>query len=210
VNGDGRVDILEQGGWWEQPESRANDPVWVKHPFAFGEGGAQMLVYDVNGDGLNDVITSIRAHGYGLAWYEQVKENGNITFREHLILNKDATKNSHGISFAQLHALALVDMDGDGVMDIVTGKRFWAHGKDGDAEPNQPAVLYWFRLQRLEKGQVDFIPNLIDDDSGVGTQVMAGKISNPVFPDVVVGNKKGVFLLQHEAKRGQGDSGRRD
>ena len=31
-----------------------------------------MYAYDVNGDGLNDVITSIEAHGYGLAWYEQV------------------------------------------------------------------------------------------------------------------------------------------
>jgi len=29
-----------------------------------------MFAYDVNGDGLNDVITSINAHGYGLAWYE--------------------------------------------------------------------------------------------------------------------------------------------
>jgi hypothetical protein len=102
VNGDGRVDILEQGGWWEQPASVAKDSVWVKHPYAFGEGGAQMMEYDVNGDGFNDVITSIKAHEYGLAWYEQVKENGNITFREHLILNKDATKNEHGVSFSQM------------------------------------------------------------------------------------------------------------
>jgi hypothetical protein len=201
VNGDGRVDILEQGGWWEQPASLANDPVWVKHPFAFGEGGAQMLVYDVNGDGLNDVITSIKAHEYGLAWYEQVKENGNITFREHLILNKDATKNEHGVSFSQIHSLELVDMDGDGLMDIVTGKRFWAHGPHGDPEPNAPAVLYWFRLQRLGNGQVDFVPNLIDSDSGVGTQVIAGKISNSSLPDIVVGNKKGVFLFKHELKK---------
>jgi hypothetical protein len=200
VNGDGRVDILEQGGWWEQPASLAGDPVWVKHPFQFGQGGAQMLVYDVNGDGLNDVITSIKAHEYGLAWYEQVKENGEITFKEHLILNKNATKNSHGVSFSQLHSLALVDIDGDGLMDIVTGKRFWAHGKNGpDPESNAPAVLYWFQLQRLGNNQVDYIPHLIDDDSGVGTQVIAGNISNPRLPDIVVGNKKGVFLFEHEA-----------
>src|ERR1043166_777443 len=201
VNGDGRVDILEAGGWWEQPASREGDPVWVKHSFNFGDGGAQMLVYDVNGDGLNDVITSIKAHGHGLAWYEQVKEDGKITFREHVILNKDGSKNEDGITFSQLHALALADMDGDGVMDIVTGKRFWAHGKDGDAEPNSPAVVYWFRIQRLGKGEARITPNLVDNDSGVGTQVTVAKASNSSLPDVVVGNKKGLFLLQHQTNQ---------
>jgi hypothetical protein len=202
VNGDGRIDILEKDGWWEQPASLEGDPVWTKHPFHFGEGGAQMVVYDVNGDGLNDVITSISAHGYGLAWYEQVKENGNITFREHLILNKDASKNRYGVQFSQGHSLALIDIDGDGLKDIVTGKRFWAHGKYGpDPESDTaPAVLYWFKLVRSANGQADFIPFLVDDDSGVGTQVMAGFVSNPKYPDIVVGNKKGVFVFEHQVK----------
>ncbi len=202
VNGDGRVDILEKDGWWEQPKSLANDPVWTKHPFAFGKGGAQMYAYDVNGDGLNDVITGISAHEYGLAWYEQVRENGNITFKEHLILNKDRSKNRYGVQFSQPHALDLVDMDGDGLKDLVCGKRFWAHGKNGpDPESDgSPAVLYWFKLVRPAKGQAEFVPYLIDDDSGVGTEVMAGKMSNKKSPDVVVGNKKGVFVFEHEVK----------
>ena len=33
INGDGRIDIIEKDGWWEQPASLANDPVWTKHPF---------------------------------------------------------------------------------------------------------------------------------------------------------------------------------
>src|SRR5712672_633409 len=82
INGDGRTDILEKDGWWEQPASVNGDPVWVKHPFPFAKAAAQMLVYDVNGDGLNDVITSLDAHGYGLAWFEQIKEDGKINFRE--------------------------------------------------------------------------------------------------------------------------------
>jgi hypothetical protein len=48
---------------------------------------------------------------------------------------------------------------------------------------------------------VDFIPYLIDDNSGVGTQVVAGKISGGKYPDVVVGNKKGTFLFRHEARK---------
>ena len=48
----------------------------------------------------------------------------------------------------------LADMDGDGLKDIVTGKRFWAHGPAGDVEQNDPAVLYWFRLVRSASGSV--------------------------------------------------------
>jgi hypothetical protein len=199
INGDGRIDILEKDGWWEQPASLANDPVWVKHPFHFANAAAQMLVYDVNGDGLNDVITSINAHGYGLSWYEQVRENGTITFREHVILNKDSSTNRYGVAFSQLHSLALMDIDGDGLKDIVTGKRFWAHGKDGgDPDSNGAAVLYWFKLVRPASGQAEFIPHLIDNDSGVGTEVTVGYVSNKLHPDVVVGNKKGVFVFEQQ------------
>jgi hypothetical protein len=93
-------------------------------------------------------------------------------------------------------------MDGDGLKDIVTGKRFWAHGKKGgDPESDGfPAVLYWFQLKRSGGGQVEFIPHLVDNDSGVGTQVTVGFVSNKKYPDIVVGNKKGVFVLEHQAK----------
>ena len=57
--------------------------------------------------------------------------------------------------FSQLHAIDLVDMNRDGLMDIVTGKRFWAHGPNGDADPT-PAVLYWFELRRSKKNGVDW------------------------------------------------------
>lgn len=201
INGDGRVDILEKDGWWEQPPSVSGDPVWEKHPFPFAKAAAQMLVYDVNGDGLNDVITSLDAHGYGLAWYEQAKKDGKTTFKEHLILNREAKPNAHGVSFTQPHSLALIDIDGDGLKDIVTGKRFWAHGHKGpDPESDEPAVLYWFKLTRGKDGSVDFIPNLIDNDSGIGTQVVAGFVSNKKLPDIVVGNKKGLFIFEHSAR----------
>src|SRR5213075_2734839 len=179
VNGDGRLDLLEKDGWWEQPASLAGDPLWVQHKTPFGGGGAQMYAYDVNGDGLNDVITSLAAHGYGLAWYEQLREkqNGEIQFKEHIIMNKEPKENKYGVVFSQLHAIDLVDMDGDGLKDIVTGKRFWAHVAHGDADPNAPAVLYWLKLVRGPDHSVDFIPNKIDDDSGIGTQVMAGDIN---------------------------------
>ena len=204
VNGDGRMDLLERNGWWEQPASLANDPVWTFHPFPFAPGGAaQMFAYDVNGDGLNDVITSLNPHGYGLVWWEQVRDGTNITFNQHVIVAQDEAGGRFGIHFSQMHSMALVDVDGDGLLDIVTGKRFWAHGRNGpDPESHDfPAVLYWFQLVRHANGQADFVPHLIDDDSGVGTQVVPGNIVNQEFPDIVVGNKKGTFLFTHEFQR---------
>jgi hypothetical protein len=47
---------------------------------------------------------------------------------------------------------------------------------------------------------VDWIPYLIDNDSGVGTQVVVGDINGDGLPDVVVGNKKGAFIHLHEKR----------
>lgn len=203
VNGDGRKDILEKEGWWEQPASLAGDPEWKFHPFKFSptHGGAQMYTYDVDGDGDNDVITSIEAHGYGLAWFEHVRQDGAINFTRHVIAGKEPKDSKYGVVFSQLHAVDLIDMDGDGLKDIVTGKRFWAHGPSGDAEPNAPAVLYWFKLVRGANKAVDFVPYLIDSDSGIGTQVVAGLVNKDSLPDIVVGNKKGVFVMLHETRK---------
>ncbi len=200
VNGDGRKDLLEANGWWEQPASLEGDPVWKFHPVKFGQGGAQMFVYDVNGDGRNDVITSLEAHRYGLAWFEQVVRDGEVSFIQHTIVGKEPKDNKYGVYFTQIHAIDMVDMDGDGVLDIVTGKRFWAHGSHGDVEPEAPAVLYWFKLARGKNGEVDFIPHLIDNNSGVGTQVSARRVGDGKYPDVVVGNKKGAFVFKHQTR----------
>jgi hypothetical protein len=198
VNGDGKMDFIEARGWYEQPKSLEGDPEWTFHPVKFGSGGAQMYVYDVNGDGLPDVITSIQAHGWGLSWFEQQKDG---TFKEHVIVGKDEKDNPYGVKFSQMHAIELVDMDGDGLKDIVTGKRYFAHGSHGDQEPLAPAVLYWFKLVRNKDGSVDWIPHLIDDNSGVGTQVTVADVNGDGFPDVIVGNKKGAFVHVQERKK---------
>lgn len=206
VNGDGRLDLLEKDGWWEQPKSLAGDPLWTFHEFAFNpdsHGGAQMYAYDVNGDKLNDIITSFAAHGFGLVWYEQVLNGPSITFNRHVIMSTEQKRvpNEYGVCFCELHAIDVIDMDNDGLKDIVTGKRFWSHGRMGDPDRDNPAVLYWFKLMRGPENTAKFVPHQIDDDSGVGTQIVALPVSNKKFPDVVVGNKKGTFYLKHEARK---------
>lgn len=196
INGDGRPDFLEANGWWEQPTSLAGDPVWKFHPQSFGSGGAQMFAEDLNGDGLADVVTSIAAHGYGISWFEQRADAaGARTWHEHAITGRRAGEQLNGVQFSQPHALMLVDLDGDGVKDLIAGKRHWAHGDKGDPEPNAPAVLYWFRVTRGSAGAT-FTPQLIDDDSGIGCQFPVADLTGDGKPDIAIANKKGVFVFR--------------
>lgn len=199
LNGDGRIDILTKDGWFEQPETSDDDVIWPFHSVDFapagGRGGAQMLVFDVDGDGRNDVVTSYDAHGYGLGWFRHETDG---SFEEHRILGSRPEDSLQGVCFSQLHALAAADVDGDGLTDVVTGKRRWAHGLRGDPEPNATPVLYWFRLVRDGKGGATFEPHLVDDDSGVGTQVTVADVNGDSRPDIVVANKRGVFVFRQK------------
>jgi hypothetical protein len=196
VNGDGRPDLLTKEGWFEQPLPSETDQLWKYHPTPFSpegsRGGSFILVYDVNGDGKNDVISGHDAHGFGLSWYQQQSDG---TFQAHSIMGKTPEENRYGVKFSQLHAMQLADIDGDGVMDLVTGKRRWAHGPAKDDEPMADPVLYWFQIKRDGKGNAEFIPHLIDNDSGVGTQVTPGDVDGDGKLDVVVANKRGVFVF---------------
>ncbi|MCX5758399.1 MAG: VCBS repeat-containing protein, partial [Candidatus Hydrogenedentes bacterium] len=188
VNGDGRMDILSTEGWWEGPVDRTR-PDWGFHQAHLGPACANMVVYDVDGDGHNDVITS-SAHDYGIWWFEQRQENGATTFVQHEI--------DKGIS--QTHALILADINNDGLQDLITGKRYYAHcGHDPGC--HEPAVLCWFELLRPEPGKFEYRKHEIDNDSGVGTQFQVCDVDGDGLLDVVTSNKKGVHLfLQRRSK----------
>jgi len=198
LNGDGRLDVLQKMFWYEQPpDAAASDAAWTKHRWSllpYGRGGAQILVQDFDADGDADVVTSLNAHGYGLAWFEQVEPG---KFARHDILGASSTDNPHGVCFSQLHALALADFDGDGRQDFVTGKRYFAHqGKDpgGLQEP----VLYWFRNAPTGDG-LEFVPHLVHRDSGVGVDVTVADLDGDGSPDIISGNKKGLTIHLQEA-----------
>ncbi len=199
INGDGRMDIVNNRGWWEQPATGAGDTTWKFHPEQFGSGGAEMGVYDVNGDGLNDVVTAIAAHGWGLAWFEQKRDKtGNISFVRHDIMGDYLAKNAGGVTFSELHAIIFADMDGDGVPDIITGKRLYSHLESHlDPDPFGPAVLYWYKTVRNPKaeGGAEFVPELIHNRSGVGSHFAAVDLNHDGAVDLITSTNKGTFIF---------------
>lgn len=189
INGDGRKDVLVKDGWWQGPEEgpakHPKETDWTFHPADLGQDCSQMYVMDLNGDGLNDVL-SASAHDYGIWWHEQGKDaQGNITWTHHDI----------DTSFSQTHGLAIKDINGDGNIDFVTGKRYFAHnGKDpGEFEP---AVIYWFEYKPGKTPT--WVRHGIDSDSGVGLHVTVEDINNDGLPDIVTGNKKGVRIFTQQ------------
>jgi hypothetical protein len=179
VNGDGRRDVVVRHGWWEAPEDRTTGP-WKFHPAPLGEDCAQMYSFDFSGTGRLDVL-STSAHRLGI-WMHERTNSGYAT---------------RGLSnaFSQTHAVEMADINGDGLPDFVTGKRWWAHGPRGDVSPEAPAVLYWFELSRKD-GKAEWTPHPIDDDSGVGTQFEVADVNGDGLLDIVIANKKGAFYFE--------------
>jgi len=182
LNGDERKDVLVLQGWWEAPED-PTQPDWTFHPVNFGEDCAEMIVYDVNQDGLMDVISS-SAHKYGIWWHEQGRDNqGNPTWTKHDI----------HMDISQTHSLKFEDINGDGIPDLITGKRYFAHnGKDPGAF--DPAVIVWFEFKPGKTPQ--WILHEVDNDSGIGLQVNIFDMNKDKKPDIISGNKKGIHYLQ--------------
>ncbi len=177
LNGDGRPDILTPGGWFEAP-SNPRDSSWKFHAEFHLTSTSPIFVLDVNGDGKRDLVYG-SGHDYGLFWLEN---KGNQQWQEHVIDD----------SWSQAHAVALVDMDRDGKLDIVTGKRYLAH--DSDPGAFEPLGLYWYRLG--EKG--DFTKHVIDygGSAGTGIQTPIQDIDGDGDLDLVAPGKSGLFLFE--------------
>ena len=199
VNQDGKIDLIERGGVWtnilaDEPDTTAHYDVRL-----YGEledakaGGSHMFSTDVDGDGDMDIISADLAHAWGISWYEQTAAG---EFTKHKFVG--TKEEDLAASFSQPHALEVVDMDGDGISDVIAGKSYLAHpeGLDDPDLRGEP-VNYVFKIKR-EGGSITFEPHPIDTSDekvGVGRQIAVGHIDRDGIMDVCIASKLGVYVF---------------
>lgn len=201
VNGDGRPDIIVATGWFEGPLDPTQSP-WIFHREAWLPAFctenpprdpesccSDMYAYDVNADGLVDILCS-RPHNRGRWWIEQLVGGGWL---EHPMDPEPFTSMT---PYSESHSARFEDLDGDGIPEFITGKRKWAHGTGGEGS-GEPAVLVYYKLNRDAAG-VNWVRYDIDLDqtSGVGTQFEVKDVNRDGLPDIVISNKLGLFYFE--------------
>ncbi|MDQ3685951.1 MAG: VCBS repeat-containing protein [Acidobacteriota bacterium] len=184
LNGDNRPDIITARGWFEAPANSRTEG-WTFHAdfrlLAPVGHCSPIYVQDVNGDGRRDVVYGA-GHDYGVFWAEQITANRGAEWKTHTIDD----------SWSQAHAVTLADIDKDGRLDIITGKRYLAH--DIDPGAYEPLGLYWYRLGedgRYTKHVIDY-----NSKAGGGMQLPVIDIDGDGDLDIVAPGKSGLFLFE--------------
>jgi hypothetical protein len=189
VNGDGRGDFIVSAGWLESPEDIVKGKWIVHNEFNLGSASVPILVVDVNGDAKNDLIVG-QAHGYGLDWYEQkINKSGK----------RDWIKHSIDPHNSQFHTMELIDLDGDGRDELVTGKRYRAHN-GGDPGGNDSIGLYYYQWngEGFVKQTISY--GLLGAGKGTGIYFSIADLRGTGRKDIIVAGKDGLYVFFNKGK----------
>lgn len=187
VNRDGKIDIITPRGWYENVDAK-NDK-WVWHPewnCDPGDCSIGMLVMDVDGDGLNDIIWG-SGHNFGLYWLQQQPPGSAKKWVQHTIDK----------SWSQAHSLLLTPLEGGRENVILTGKRYKAHDHDPGAE--DPLGLYYYRYDRKAKQWLKFVIDY-NTKTGAGLQLNAVDLRKTGRLDIIAPGKTGIYVLENEGR----------
>lgn len=195
VNGDGRGDFIVPNGWIEAPADPLSGKwTWHDDGFRLGTASVPILVHDVNGDGKADLLVG-QAHDYGLHWYEQQDLGGG---------QRHWTKHLIDPDNAQYHDMMLNDIDNDGKLELVTGKRYRAHNGH-DPGSTDPLFTRYFDMEGANVGgtliyrDIDYGP--VKEASGVGIYFWMDDVDGNGWQDIVAPGKEGLYLFYNLGKK---------
>ena len=189
INGDGRGDLVVSDGWLEAPVDLLKGK-WVLHSeFNLGTASVPILVEDVNGDRKMDLIVG-QAHDYGLDWYEQkMDQSGKRNWIKHPI----------DPFHSQYHTMEWADIDNDGKMELITGKRYRAHN-GGDPGSNDLPGLYYFKWngESFTKNVISY--GALGVGKGAGLFFSIADLHSTGWKDIIVAGKDGLYVFFNEGK----------
>ncbi len=180
------MEIILSSGWLEPPDNPLGGRKWTLHPeFSLGSASIPIIVADVDGNGLSDLISG-NAHGYGLDWWQQRVEGSHRRWVRRPIDPFNA----------QYHDLHWVDLDGDGQMELVTGKRHRAHCGNDPGEHDPYGVSY-FKWTGEGFAKMPVVYGEIGRTKGCGISFAVVDVDGDGLRDIVAPGKDGLWLFRN-------------
>jgi hypothetical protein len=169
VDNDGKNEIVAGNFWYKLVNGK-----WQEHRFARGYVTNKAAIGDVDGDGKNEIVLAEgdpmiygKIQGGRLGWFKPGADIADL-WVEHTL--------DDGLLDA--HSLQLVDMTGNGLLDIVAGEIGWADPQRGYRRRDPWVLLY----ENLGGGQ--FARHILDQGTGAHENVVVD-LDGDGKPDVV-------------------------
>ena len=174
IDNDGDKDIIIPGFWFENTKDIV-DGVWKEHRYGRWHKNAWVQTADINGDGRTDIVLApaeFKGDFYRISWFQAPSEPKTGKWVEHVI--EDHIE-------CIVHALATVDINGDGVVDVVTAEMH--QGIDPDEVAvyiNKDKGLAWAKQVLSVKGS---------------HCIQAADFDNDGDPDIIGANHGGSYQV---------------
>ena len=128
IDTDDDPDIVIGGIWFENSRDIING-AWNEHRFADWHPSATVQIADINGDARPDVVLSpseLKGQFYKMSWFQAPSDPKSKNWTEHIIVEHIE---------CVIHGLVTADMNGDGMVDVVSSEMHQG------ADPDEVAVF---------------------------------------------------------------------
>jgi hypothetical protein len=184
IDGDGRNEFITPAGILKSPA----DPLgrhWElqKGPDIGSDASIPVLVVDINDDGINELIVG-NSHSYGLSWWQRQ--------------GADWIRHAIDPFNSQYHDLHWADIDGDGMPELITGKRYLAHCGNDPGEYDDIGIYYFkWTGEGFAKHIITHGP--LGVGAGCGIQFALADLRGTGRLDIIAPGKDGLHIFFNDS-----------